>query len=89
MTKEDREESVRILKMLIPKDSRGNGKVKTNIAITEAILNAVEALEQEPSIDELRVEITALQNRCYALTKGVMCGFCNYECQYKVDRSVE
>lgn len=45
--------------------------------------------EQEPNIDELRVEITALQNRCYALTKGVMCGFCNYECQYKVDRSAE
>ena len=51
MTKEDREESVRILKMLIPKDSRGNGKVKTNIAITEAILNAVEALEQESCKD--------------------------------------
>lgn len=49
----------------------------------------IKELEQEPSIDELRVEITALQNRCYALTKGVMCGFCNYECQYKVDRSVE
>ncbi len=46
-----REESVSILKKLIPKDSRGNGKVKTNIAITEAILNAIEALEQEPCED--------------------------------------
>jgi hypothetical protein len=40
---------------------------------------------QEPILDKLRSEITALQNRCYSLTKGVMCGFCKYECQYKAE----
>ena len=54
---------------------------------TEDMLKTIN--EQEKCIAELRAEITALQNRCYALTKGVMCGFCNYECQYKLDRSVE
>ena len=41
------------------------------------------AMKQEPTLDELRAEITTLQNRCYALTKGTMCAFCRYECEYK------
>ena len=41
--------------------------------------------EQEPIYDELRAEITTLQNRCYALTKGTMCVFCKYECKYKAE----
>ena len=49
----------------------------------------IKALEQEPILDKLRAEITTLQNRCYALTKGTMCAFCRYECQYKADRIVE
>ena len=39
----------------------------------------------EAVLDKTRAEITALQNRCYALTKGVMCGFCKYECEYKAE----
>ena len=42
-------------------------------------------LEQEPILDNLRAEITTLQNRCYALTKGAMCAFCRYECEYKAE----
>ena len=42
-------------------------------------------LEQEPILDELKAEITTLQNRCYALTKGTMCAFCKYECEYKAE----
>ena len=34
-------------------------------------------------LDKLRAEINTLQNRCYALTKGTMCAFCRYECEYK------
>lgn len=48
-----------------------------------------EALEQEPILDELRAEITTLQNRCYALTKGTMCAFCRYECEYKAETEGE
>lgn len=33
----------------------------------------------------IRDEVTALQHRCYSLTKGVMCGFCRCECQYKAE----
>lgn len=36
-------------------------------------------------LDKLRAEITTLQNRCYALTKGTMCAFCKYECEYKAE----
>ena len=43
------------------------------------------ALEQEPVLDKVRAEITTLQNRCYALTKGAMCSFCKYECEYKAE----
>ena len=35
----------------------------------------VKALEQLPK----------LQNRCHALTHGLMCGFCSYECEHKVE----
>jgi len=41
--------------------------------------------EQEPILDKLRAEITTLQNRCYALTRGTMCAFCKYECEYKAE----
>jgi recombinational DNA repair protein RecR len=33
--------------------------------------------------NKTQVEITTLQNRCYSLTKGTMCAFCRYECEYK------
>lgn len=66
-----------------------NKEDDTYVIDDEAIDLAIKALEQEPSIDELRAEITALQNRCYALTNGVMCVFCNYECQYKEKREGE
>ena len=46
----------------------------------------LELLEQETILDKLRAEITTLQNRCYALTKGTMCSFCKYECQYKAEQ---
>lgn len=41
--------------------------------------------EQDPILDELRAEITTLQNRCYALTKGAVCRFCKYECEHKAE----
>ena len=69
-----REEAIRLLSGLMFK-----GKLK------EAIDMAIKALEQEPNIDELRAEITALQHRCYTLTKGLMCGFCRCECRYKAE----
>lgn len=37
------------------------------------------------AFDKLRAEITTLQNRCYALTKGTICAFCKYKCQYKAE----
>lgn len=40
---------------------------------------------QDPILDKLRAEITTLQNRCYALTKGTMCAFCKYVCEYKAE----
>ena len=40
---------------------------------------------QEPILDKLRAEITTLQNRCYALTRGTMCAFCKYVCKYKAE----
>ena len=46
---------------------------------------SIKALEQEPILDKIRAEITTLQNRCYALTKGAMCSSCKYECEYKVE----
>ena len=44
-----------------------------------------EPLKQELIIDKLRAEITTLQNRCYALTKGAVCRFCEYECEHKAE----
>ncbi len=41
----------------------------------KALGMAIISLEQLPK----------LQKRCYALTKGTMCGFCKYECQYKAE----
>lgn len=34
-------------------------------------------------------EITILQNRCYLLTKGAMCAFCQFECAYKESEDME
>lgn len=51
--------------------------------LTDAL---IESLEQEPVLDKLRAEITTLQNRCYALTKGAVCRFCKYECEYKAEK---
>lgn len=45
--------------------------------------------EQEPILDELRAEITTLQNRCYALTKGAVCRFCKYECEHKAETEAD
>lgn len=41
----------------------------------EAFDMAIKALEQIPK----------LQNRCYALTHGLMCVFCPYECEHKAE----
>ena len=82
-----REEAIIILDCERPYGNCGCGA--SDEEIEDALNMAIKALEQEPSIDELRAEITALQNRCYALTKGVMCGFCNYECQYKAESEKE
>lgn len=49
-------------------------------ALAQALRMAIEAMEHEPAADELRDENNKLKLRCYALTKGVMCSFCNYEC---------
>ena len=46
-------------------------------------------VEQEPILDNLRAEITTLQNRCYALTKGAVCRFCKYECEYKAESEAD
>ena len=43
--------------------------------ISEAIDMAIKALEQIPK----------LQNRCHALTHGLMCVFCPYECEHKIE----
>lgn len=60
---------------------------------SKVIRDTVEEMKQEyierEVLDELRAEITTLQNRCYALTKGTMCAFCKFECKYKADRSEE
>ena len=59
------------------------------VVALDAVKNIVKGLPsvtpQEPILDELRAEITTLQNRCYALTKGTMCAFCKYECEYKAE----
>jgi hypothetical protein len=52
---------------------------------SKVIRNTVEEMKQEPILDELRAEITTLQNRCYALTKGAVCRFCKYECEHKAE----
>ena len=49
-------------------------------------LKIVNNLNTNEILDKLRAEITTLQNRCYALTKGTMCSFCKYECQYKAEQ---
>lgn len=58
---------------------------------SKVIRNTVEEMKQEyierEVLDELRAEITTLQNRCYALTQGTMCAFCKYECQYKTENN--
>lgn len=38
--------------------------------------------------NKTQVEITILQNRCYSLTKGAMCAFCQFECAYKESEEV-
>lgn len=40
--------------------------------------------EQEP-IKKLVEQIIQLQNRCHALTHGLMCNFCPYECEHKAE----
>lgn len=65
---------------------------KEKYRVTEQAIKAVmaiKALEQESILDKLRAEITILQNRCYALTKGTMCAFCKYECEYKEETEAE
>lgn len=56
-----------------------NNTIKPNIVVfeqeKEALYMAIEALEQIPK----------LQNRCHALTHGLMCGFCSYECEHKIE----
>ena len=56
---------------------------------SKVIRNTGDEMKQEyierEVLDELRTEITTLQNRCYALTKGTMCAFCKYECEYKAE----
>lgn len=56
---------------------------------SKVIRDTVEEMKQEyierDVLDELQAEITTLQNRCYALTKGTMCAFCKYECKYKAE----
>ena len=58
---------------------------------SKVIRNTVEEMKQEyverDVLDKLRAEITTLQNRCYALTKGTMCAFCKYECEYKAENN--
>ena len=44
--------------------------------IREAKRVAIKTLEQIPK----------LQNRCHALTHGLMCGFCSYECEHKAEK---
>lgn len=44
----------------------------------EAYSMAIKALEELPK----------LQNRCYALTHGLMCVFCPYECEHKAESEV-
>ena len=60
---------------------------------SKVIRDTVAEMEQEyierEVLDKLRAEITTLQNRCYALTKGNMCVFCKYECEYKPESEVE
>ena len=60
---------------------------------SKVIRNTVDEMEQEyierEVLDKLRAEITTLQNRCYALTKGTMCAFCRYECEYKAETEIE
>lgn len=60
---------------------------------SKVIRDTVEEMKQEyierEVIDKLRAEITTLQNRCYALTKGTMCAFCKYECKYKAETEAE
>jgi hypothetical protein len=66
-----------------------NDVVLTYDMYHELIADRAEKLEQEPILDKIRVEITTLQNRCYALTKGTMCAFCKYECEYKVETEAD
>ena len=61
------------------------GQTGCDHCFEDALQYVIEMLEQEPVLDELRAEITILQNRCYALTKGTMCAFCRYECEYKAE----
>lgn len=42
------------------------------------------ALETMRKYQQLEKQVKQLENRCHALTHGVMCGFCSYECEHKV-----
>ena len=60
---------------------------------SRVIKDTVEEMKQEyierDVLDKIRAEITTLQNRCYALTKGTMCVFCKYECKYKAETEAD
>lgn len=60
---------------------------------SKVIRDTVDEMKQEyierEVLDKIRAEITTLQNRCYALTKGTMCVFCKYECKYKVESEID
>ena len=78
------ETAIGILKLMLEAMETYDGISPTPERIN-AVKMAIEALDQEPILDELRAEITTLQNRCYALTQGTMCAFCKYECEYKAE----
>ena len=59
----------------------------------EQIKAVVDALQGPPtkdnSKDELEKQIKQLQNRCFALTHGLLCTFCSYECERRAKTEAE
>lgn len=69
----DKNECITWLKIL-----RANMKTFPEVSANkkiEAHSMAIKALEQLPK----------LQNRCHALTHGLMCVFCPYDCEHKLE----
>ena len=58
---------------------------ETHDEMTDALDIAIADIKK---LEEIEQEVKQLQNRCAVLSKGLLCQFCNMECESRIGDSV-